>query len=486
MQKKHMLLLSVLAVVLFSTPILSMESQDDTRKQILQKKFLADEYIWERNYEAAQNILEEALQIDPHCPIILFSMARLLKNERGREDEAKLYLEKAKKNYSKVSEVDQFFLDFYFMMKSKKLSRVETKQRIKQLKTLYPDDCLVYYTAALFFNRLAEYNLGIKNMEKALAIAPWMAPAHNLLGYIYTFEGDYNNAVRHLEKYADAYPSRANPHDSLGEIYYITGRYDKAIVQFKAALAIGPNFAEVNKHLIQAYISKGQYSRALDFIFPMLEKAESDKQKARVYATFGELFYLSGNLKKAEHKTRQALEKQPDDIQILSLLGLIQLKDGQLQEVQKTLHSMSETIDKIAKEKPDHNMEWHRMQYDFLQAKTNLALGNFDIALETLNRINDQMPEPHYKSEIRKELAEAYFASGQFDQALDNVKQILHLNPNSVDALLLQAKIFTALSKDKQAEEILNHCVEILKDADKTAPMLKEIKKLRQMTIAKK
>jgi len=461
---------------------------DSRQQKIFGQIFLHHEYIWERKYQAAQACLEEALRIQPDNPITLFTISQLLREQRGREDEAKLYFKKAMDNLDVATPGERIFLDVTRLRIHKNLSRTEIKEEIDTYLRQYPGNGLVYYTAGHFSHwELGEFDTATRFLEKALAIYPWLVQGHNLLGYAYTFLGDQTKAIHHLELYAAAFPARANPHDSLGEIYHMTGQYQLAIEQFDTALAIAPDFTQVHQHLIRSCTAIGQYTRAKEHALLLLEKSESDYFKGMALYEFAKVCMIAGDYEKAEHKIRSAMEMNPDYFGYYDLLGQIQLKSGQMEQVQQTLHSMKRLIEERAKKNPGKlSPELYYRTYELLQAKINVALGNFDTAIEMLQRVSDQIMNPLDGLAERSDLARVYFAIGEFNRALDITNSILKYNPNHVETLLLQAKIYTTLARHKKAEAVLDHCATLLRDADPGIPVLKEIERLRQITVALK
>jgi type IV pilus assembly protein PilF len=69
--------------------------------------------------------------------------------------------------------------------------------------------------------------------------------------------------------------------------------------------------------------------------------------------------------------------------------------------------------------------------------------------------------EADRRARVRMELAGAYFARGQFDTALDEVKQVLQIQPQLADAYNLRALIYGALGEDRLAEDSYRRALQI-------------------------
>ena len=81
---------------------------------------------------------------------------------------------------------------------------------------------------------------------------------------------------------------------------------------------------------------------------------------------------------------------------------------------------------------------------------------------------------------MRRELAEAYFATGQSQRAREILAQILEINPRHVPSLILAAKIAASLSKNEEARGYLARCDDVLKQADQRTPQQREVAHLQK------
>jgi type IV pilus assembly protein PilF len=69
--------------------------------------------------------------------------------------------------------------------------------------------------------------------------------------------------------------------------------------------------------------------------------------------------------------------------------------------------------------------------------------------------------DPERRSMVRFELANAYYAQGQFATALEEVKRSLAINPNFGPAHNLRGLIFASLGEDAQADESFRRALQI-------------------------
>lgn len=75
--------------------------------------------------------------------------------------------------------------------------------------------------------------------------------------------------------------------------------------------------------------------------------------------------------------------------------------------------------------------------------------------------------ETHRRARIRLELASGYFAEGKVDVALDELKQVIAIDPNLSDAYNLRGLVFMRLGDNRAADESFRRALQLNpRDAD--------------------
>lgn len=484
MQKLMKLSLSLFTLLLLGQFSPAADRPRPTADRIYQLLFLSHEFLLERNNNQVEHILNDALLLAPENPVLLLNMAQLLFT-RGREEEAKQTMDKAYLCLPKGTPVEQLLFALWAGKGSDVKTPPPTEAQILAIEKQFPDDFLTFLTSGYFYEREFKFATAIQKFEKTIILAPWLGQAHNNLGYLYTYVRDYSRAIDHLEQYAVLMPARANPHDSLGEIYHLTGRYNDAIQEFQSALAISPSFTAATGHLIQAHIAIGQLSAALRLSLQLWESEESDDQKAYGLRLISEVYRLKGDLKRAQDKARAAIALRPERLSSLHQLGLVQAEAGDWNGLQDTLQRMDAIIRSVTKKGSKSEENLYRIDYNYLLAKMNVALGDYDSAVEIYQKIIQAIPIPHNRIQAKTDLAEIYFAMGQTSKSLELLDRVLEINPNHVRALILWAKILIDSGRYGEARIALMRSLEILKNGDKDSPMYQSVVKLsQQLTMA--
>ncbi len=451
------------------------------RDQVYRLIHLHFEYNVERRFEASENTLRQALQLNPDHLMTNYFMAQVMEF-RGRDDEARRYKARVDALMPGAPPAEQIWIRFPQKWRMGKEQIQETHLKLKELMAQDGNDPVLFYVAGIFYTTINKQTFAAECFERALELAPYMGQAHNLLGYTYTYIYKYDLAIKHLEMYAKLYPDHPNPHVSLGEIYLMTGRYDEAIAQFQDALDLDPNLDYVHEHMIQVLNAKGQHTRAMKYAQNMWERATSNDMKTAALLQMAEIHHLKGEYDKALKKAQAALDLTPRSSLAYYALGISSLQSGRMDELRKLLDAWQKMIAarQSADSKGANGMSRYKGDplYDYLVGRMNTSLGNFSTAIELFRKVYDAIAIPHRAIFARWALAEAYLASGQIDLARDVINQNLSINPNHAPSLLLKAKIAAATAQKDEARQLVARCLNVLRDGDKRAPLYQDVKQL--------
>ena len=74
--------------------------------------------------------------------------------------------------------------------------------------------------------------------------------------------GRYDDSIREINRALEMAPGSAVMHHNAGQIYQAARRYDEAIEQYRIALRLDPTFSPSNAFMALAYMRKGMYDKA--------------------------------------------------------------------------------------------------------------------------------------------------------------------------------------------------------------------------------
>ncbi len=134
---------------------------------------------------------------------------------------------------------------------------------VRRLQTVAPNGAETSYygaTLALMSQRAEE---AIRLAERAVAVDPRHARAHNLLGAALASLGKVDAARRAFQTSIELNPKDATPHINLGSLELLNAANASAAVgHFSEALALDPDSATARRGLVRALEATGNHARA--------------------------------------------------------------------------------------------------------------------------------------------------------------------------------------------------------------------------------
>jgi predicted O-linked N-acetylglucosamine transferase (SPINDLY family) len=150
----------------------------------------------------------------------------------------------------------------------------------------------------------------VAHYERALALKPDYAEAHNNLGMALGMQGKIGQAVTHLRQAIALQPDFVAAHNNLGNALSMQGETDQAVTHFERALALDPDYAEAHYNLGSVLVLQGKTDRAVAHF----ERALALKPgHAEAHYNLGNALALQGETDQAVTHYERALSLKPDD-----------------------------------------------------------------------------------------------------------------------------------------------------------------------------
>ncbi len=159
-----------------------------------------------------------------------------------------------------------------------------------------------------------QYKASVAEWEKALALSPGDAKAHNNLGRALAGAGDFSEAMVHWQKALEIDPNYAEARNNLGVALIREGKLDDAIAQFRRILEANSGYAEVHNNLGHALERKGKLDKAIEQ-WHMALQIKPDF--AQAHSNLANALYLRGRFTDALDQWRALLRNQPDNLPAL-------------------------------------------------------------------------------------------------------------------------------------------------------------------------
>ena len=137
-----------------------------------------------------------------------------------------------------------------------------------------PKHWYVHYVRGIVHDRLGNWQLGLRDFDRALLLSPNQFQVLNYVGYSLVERGErLEEALSMIERAVVAQPKAGYIIDSLGWVQFRLGYYQRAIVHMERAVELMATDPVVNDHLGDVYWAVGrktearfQWQRALSFV----------------------------------------------------------------------------------------------------------------------------------------------------------------------------------------------------------------------------
>jgi len=493
--------------------IVAAENLDATAYEVL--KTGVQLQLKNKQYVEAENSLSKALELYPGDTSLLIEKANLLTKQNNFEEAITLYQQIIDANQSKIMSADTRLA--HINMLKLAILKKDYERAHKSRDALLANnagDPEVNYIAAVSAYEEKEFDQANEYLQKILKIAATHPPTLLLSGTVNYAKKDYEQAAYFLSRYVANNPENANARKLLGRAYMALGQYDDAQAEFNAALSEIPDDAELIALVGLSEISGGQVQSGI----AELEKAlllapESDKLKlelAKAYIVDGQtdnaivqldeilqsddnnqirqikvLAYLqSKNIDMAMSTARQMLVKSPDDPDVLSIMGSIQVAARDMSAA-RNYFNQALTID------PGHvSSEMNLARLDEQQGDLQSAEKRYRSILSTtpesidvmksLARLAAQQGDTENqikwletarqadKKELfsRVALAEIYLDQDKINNAEAIIRELDETYAKVPAVLIVKARLLMAQKRFTEADSVISAFIDAKSDAD--------------------
>lgn len=174
--------------------------------------------------EEGNTYMQEILNEDPECGMCYASLFPF------DDEEAIANLRKA--SDMNLSADERMFVDGVIAQREHRSNDSYFEPLIKK----YPSDSYLHLWIMLnSTNELRAIELG----ESLIKRNARLAPAYNLLGYLYMNQNDMAKAEMYFDRYIALAPGLANPYDSKADYFMEVGNIEEAITHYEKAVAMG-------------------------------------------------------------------------------------------------------------------------------------------------------------------------------------------------------------------------------------------------------
>ncbi len=284
----------------------------------------------------------------------------------------------------------------------------------------------------------------------------------------------------------------------LGNMLYDKGRKDDALDAYRKAIELDPNISGFYGNYAEIVIEKGKHQEAIKAI---KGKIESGKATANDYKTLGTIYKQMEEYSKAIESFNKALQKDPQDVMLLTLLAQSQEAAGRDDEAVITYEQIvmmrPEVVEQYKslgnlysqQQQKDQAIDAYRKYLDSGARDNDIArqVGlyeheneNYEAALKYLEMVKGEAAEDF---SLQRALADAAYHQGEYEKAVRISKDLLDRNPSLSSLKLLYtilAKSYEEMEQNENAAEYYRKYTQLkgVRDTDaayKSARLLEKV-----------
>ena len=217
--------------------------------------------------------------------------------------------------------------EFYYLLESNKLK--EAEEFISNSLLSNPDDVLLlnnYGTVLLLKN---DFSNAIINFKKVIEIKPELYQSYYNIAYAYVRLFLYDEALIYIKKYFEYDLKNCDAYNILGIILLEKNILDEAIYNFNKCIELEIDFVKAYNGLGLAFYKKKDFEKS---IFFFENGIKFDPNFNILYFNLAKSYFENDQFMQAIKYVKIFLEKEPNHIQGLLLLGNYLVNTGKILE----------------------------------------------------------------------------------------------------------------------------------------------------------
>lgn len=415
----------------------------------------------------AIHLLQKAIDLDPNFAMAYARIGYAYAVTDFVPEKGTPYLEKAFRLSDRLTEKDKLYLTcWYAIARSDYSGAIQT---LWQIIRQYPSESEAYWRLARLLQGEEQPQEAVRVLLQGLSVDPDSKDLYNGLGVNYLALEQYDEAIRAHQRYVELAPHEPNAYDSLGMSYQQSGRYAPAIEAYSKAVALDSEFEPSIIHLGDVYYQMGRYRDAVRQYQRYIAVTRSDVARGLGYSNIAHVYLSEGDLPRAEVAARNEMRYAPGSVWNSLLIGLQRNNIRQAEALKESLFQQRPYSERGAR--TDLRTQ------DYFRGYLALKNGSSQEAIEYFKEALRHLP-PTSGIELHEDcLANAYLELGRTDEAIEEYRRILKINPNYPLLSFHLAQAYERKVDKEQARFFFERFLQDWKHADPRVPELKEARK---------
>lgn len=393
-----------------------------------------------KNYEAAQEAIQQALKLNPGYANGYAELALIYQSSRDLDravDALRKYLTLEPKSAWGFSTLGSTYAD--------KGDPDKAVENLKKAAELEPS-AAAYVALGNLYIRKEDYAQAIEANRQALKLEPRDTNAYESLEQIYKAKKDAAGFTEMLRQAVKADPEFAWGHTKLGAVYEGAGKHDEAVASLKRALALDPKSRWATELLAMVYVDKQKYDLAEE----MLQTSLANEPSKWGYSELGKVYLLKHEPEKAIEPLQQALKIDGEYTDAYGNLESVYVALGQPQ-------SSISLLEEAAKKYPDFAWAYAEL------GKVYAYEGNYEQAIQNLQKALEIKPSQF----AFEQLADVYELKEDWPKEREVSKRLLEFDPKAAIGYGLLARSYTYANDPDyvQALQAIQHGLAVSPDS---------------------
>ena len=392
------------------------------------------------NYTAAKAEFEKAIQIDMKSAEAYTHFANACAN-LGEFDEALAAFKNALVVTPDAGET-LFSIASIYLMKNDRLRAVEYYNKAEEAGFKRAE---LYLILSTLFYEVHDTAQALRNITKAIAVAPFDGEARVLKARIYLADDRYDEALETLEEMQKILPDAFEAYDLRAQIYSGLGKHDEALNVAEQACTRFPEDVVLALTKLKVLVTKQDDAAALELLERMKKMPQYD-MVAKDAVMQEAIVYLRKEDTTTAAKILTAVnEKLGGDADILYVLLDLYAK---LEKHEKSL----EIADKLIATNPNN---FYLYTAKFFKAHSAEQLGKTDAAKAQYRKLTSELRKEtikdpsFYEGYIFRLLCHTRI--GEYEKALSLADYIENLHPDRADGHAYRHYIYKTMGDTEKA-----------------------------------